>query len=85
MKKIFLILSALLFVGIASAQTYQYGMMDNNGQFYPSSQYWGGMMGMMYGNYGFGFGVLSWIFSLLVIALILAAIYFLIKSANRKK
>jgi len=37
------------------------------------------------GQYGLGFGILSWIFSLLGIGLIIAAIYWLIKSANRKK
>jgi hypothetical protein len=43
------------------------------------------MYQMMYGGYGFGFAILSWITSLLVIGLIIAAIYWLIKSANRKK
>jgi len=46
---------------------------------------YGGMMGMMYGQYGIGFGILSWVTSLLVITLIVAAIYWLVKSANRKK
>lgn len=43
------------------------------------------MAGMMYGQYGAGLGILSWVISLLVIGLIIAAIYWLIKSANRKK
>jgi uncharacterized membrane protein len=42
------------------------------------------MYQMMSGGYGFGFGILSWITSLLFIALIVAAIYWLVKSANRK-
>ncbi|MDO8528542.1 MAG: hypothetical protein Q7S06_01460 [Nanoarchaeota archaeon] len=51
-----------------------------------SAQDWsGGMMGMMYGQYGWGLGILSWITSLLVIGLLIAAIYWLIKSANKKK
>jgi len=36
-------------------------------------------------NYGFGNGILSWVISLLVIGLIGAGIYWLIKSANKKK
>jgi hypothetical protein len=43
------------------------------------------MAGMMYGQYGAGALVFSWIISLAVIALIVAAIYWLIKSANRRK
>ena len=49
----------------------------------------GGMMSMMYGNgmmgYGTGTAILGWIVYLLVIALIIAAIYWLIKTANRKR
>jgi len=45
-----------------------------------------GMMGLMTGYGGWGFGMfLSWILFLLIIALIIVAIYWLIKSANRKK
>jgi hypothetical protein len=43
------------------------------------------MGGMMYGNYGSGFMILSWITYLLVITLVIAAIYWLIKSANKKR
>ena len=44
-----------------------------------------GMGGMMYGTYG-GTGMFfGWIFYLLIIALVIAAIYWLIKSANRRK
>lgn len=45
----------------------------------------GGMMGGVYGNYGYGAMTLSWVLYLLVIALIVAAIYWLVKSANKKK
>src|SRR3989344_9159907 len=59
--------------------------------------YSGGMMGMMpmmpmmnmmggyYNGYGSGMMFLVWLTYLLIIALIVAAIYWLIKSANRKK
>ncbi|MBI2047016.1 hypothetical protein HYT26_02535 [Candidatus Pacearchaeota archaeon] len=54
-----------------------------------SASGYGGMMSMMYGNgmmgYGTGTAVLGWIVYLLVIALIIAAIYWLIKTANRKR
>lgn len=43
------------------------------------------MGGMMYGQYGLGLGILGWITSLLVIGLLAAGIYWLIKSANKKK
>jgi len=43
------------------------------------------MAGMMYGQYGFGLGILSWVTSLLLIGLLVAGIYWLIKSANKKK
>jgi len=43
------------------------------------------MMGMMYGgNYGYGMMFFGWIIWILFIALIIAAIYWLVKSANRK-
>lgn len=49
----------------------------------------GGMMSMMYGNgmmgYGTGTAILGWVVYLLVIALIIAAIYWLIKTANKKR
>ncbi|VVB77772.1 Uncharacterised protein [uncultured archaeon] len=44
-----------------------------------------GMMNGFYGGYGSGFMILSWLTFILVIALIIAAIYWLIKSANKKK
>ena len=45
----------------------------------------GGMMYGLYGGYGSGFMILSWITYILIIALIIAAIYWLIKNANRRK
>lgn len=64
------ILSLLTSIGIVSAQgDYGCGMMGN----------W------MVGGYGSGMMFLGWITYLLVIALIIAGIYWLIKNANRKK
>jgi len=73
MKKISLLIGVILFslIVIVSAQQYNCPM--------------GGYGGMMYGLYGGGAMILGWVISLLVIALIIAAIYWLIKSANRKK
>src|SRR3989344_4905044 len=80
----------------SNGQFYQYGMMGNNNQFYPTSSGYGGMMnggygmtGMMqmmtgYGGYNAGTILLSWITYLLTIALIIAGIYWLVKTANRK-
>lgn len=45
----------------------------------------GGMMGGFYGNYGGSMMLLSWITYILFIALIVAAIYWFIKSANKKR
>jgi len=44
-----------------------------------------GFGGMMYGGYGSGFMILGWITYLAVLALIIAGVYLLIKSANKKK
>jgi len=44
-----------------------------------------GYGGMMYGLYGSSAMVLGWVISLLVIVLIVAAIYWLIKSAQKKR
>ncbi|MBS3099338.1 hypothetical protein J4462_03940 [Candidatus Pacearchaeota archaeon] len=78
-------------------QFYQYGVMGDNNQFYPVNSGYGGMMGggygmigMMntmtgYGGYNAGAVLLSWITYLLTIALIIAGIYWLIKTANRKR
>ena len=43
------------------------------------------MGGMMYGNYGSGMMFFGWITYLLFIALIVTAIYWLIRSANKRK
>ncbi len=43
-----------------------------------------GMMSGLYGGYGSGFMILSWITFILFIALMIAATYWLIKSANKK-
>lgn len=44
-----------------------------------------GMMSGLYGSYGSGFMILGWITYILLIVLIIAAIYWLIKNANKKK
>ncbi len=44
----------------------------------------GGMMYGLYGGYGTGMMVFSWITSLAVLGLIAAGIYWLVKSANKK-
>lgn len=73
MKQYFLIvLFVISLVGIASAQTYNCPMG-------------GGYGGMMYGSYGYGAMTLGWIISVLLIVLIVAAIYWLVKNANRRK
>ncbi len=45
----------------------------------------GGMMSGIYGSYGTGYAVLSWIFYVAIIGLAGAGIYWLVKSANRGK
>lgn len=45
----------------------------------------GGMMNGFYGGYETGFMIISWLIFILFIALIVSAIYWLIKSANKKK
>ncbi len=44
----------------------------------------GGMMGGFYGNYGNTAMIISWLVFILCIALIIAAIYWFITSANKK-
>jgi len=44
----------------------------------------GGMMYGFYGGYGTGMMIFSWLTGLLVIGLLAAGIYWLIKSANKK-
>jgi hypothetical protein len=45
----------------------------------------GGYGGMMYGSYGGGAMIFGWLIGLLTVGLLIAAIYWLIKSANKKK
>jgi len=71
MKKIFLGTALLSLFPLVSAQTYNCPM--------------GGYGGMMYGAYGSGAMILGWLVGLLTIGLLGAAIYWLVKSANRKK
>ncbi len=84
----------LLAIGLVAAQSgnYRYGMMGNSGQLYQINSANGGYghVGMMsamwgYGGYGRGLIFISWLTYLLVLALIVSAIYWLIKSANSKK
>lgn len=70
MKKITALILGLSALPIASAQEY------------PS---YGCPMGwMMSGSYGSGVWFFGWLFSLLLIGLVIAAIYYLIKSASKK-
>jgi len=81
---------AFIFVlNFVSAQ--QYGMMSGNGEFTAVNNGGaGGMMSMMnmmtgYGGYGAGTMLLGWITYLLTIGLMIAGIYWLIKTANRRR
>lgn len=94
MKKIYLagisLLAVVFLAALASSEMPSYGMMDSSGQFYSMGYGTDGMMGMMqmmtgYSGYGWGIMALGWITYLLVIALIIAAVYWLIKTANRKR
>ncbi|MBS3065888.1 hypothetical protein J4229_02470 [Candidatus Pacearchaeota archaeon] len=83
-----MILSGLMLASAADNTSYQYGMMGSNGQFYPAGGY-GGMMNMMagyggYGGYSYGMVFFGWLTYILTIILIVAAIYWLINTANRK-
>lgn len=70
MKKLSLILLLPLLMTAVSAQAYDGPM--------------GGMMYGFYGSYGIVPALLMWIITLLVIALLVAGIYWLVKSANKK-
>lgn len=50
----------------------------------PNQTRMGGMMYGMFRGYGYGFMLLGWLTYLLIITLIVAAIYWLIKSTNKK-
>ena len=52
---------------------------------YSSCPMGGGTYGMMSGGYGSGFMLFGWVTYILIIVLIISPIYFLVKSANRKK
>lgn len=84
-----LVLGLLVFISALSmVSAAQYGMMDDNGQFTPTNSYEGMMSGMIYGmggGFGSGMMLLSWITYLAILILIIAAIYWLIKSANKKR
>jgi uncharacterized membrane protein len=67
------IVTILMAIAMVSAATPDYGACPGYG-----------MMNGFYSGYGSGFMILSWITYLLLIALIIAAIYWLIKNANRK-
>ncbi len=91
--KISIIASILLLFALNAVSAQQYGMMGDNGQFTPVNNggMGGGMMGMMqmisgygYGGYNSGTILLSWITYLLTIALMIAGIYWLVKTAKRK-
>jgi len=77
MKKISLLTGviSLSLIGIVSAQQYGNCPMGS----------FGGMMYGFSGGYGAGMMIFSWVISVLVIALITAAIYWLVKSASNKK
>ena len=89
--KISIALSILLLSALSIVSAAQYGMMGDNGQFTAvNNGGMGGMMGMMntmtgYGSYNSGTVFLSWITYLLTIALMIAGIYWLVKTANRKR
>ena len=74
MNKLFIGMTIALLLGVfmAAAQEYDCSMG-------------GGMMYGLYGGYGSGMMLLSGITWFLVIALVIAAIYWLVKSANKKK
>lgn len=74
MKRMFFITTAVLIMALA-------GQIFADPEDLPAC----GVSGMMYGSYGSGFLVLSWITYILIIGLILASIYWLIKSANKKR
>jgi hypothetical protein len=85
MKKTYLVLAGIFLISFISAQTYQYGMMNSDGQFYPAGSYSGsGMMGTMYGSYGGGMMIFGWIFMILVSIALILLIMWLIKQLKKK-
>ncbi len=89
--KMSIVVGILLLSALSVVSAAQYGMMGDNGQFTPVNNGGaGGMMGMMnmmagYGGYNSGAIFLGWITYLLTIALMIAGIYWLVKTANRKR
>jgi len=90
-KKIGVTFSILFLFALSVVSAAQYGMMDDNGQFtVVNNGGTGGMMGMMqmmtgYGGYNSGAVLLGWIVYLLTVALMIAGIYWLVKTANKKR
>lgn len=90
--KISLLASILILSALSIVSAAQYGMMGDNGQFTPMSNGgMGGMTGMMqmmsgsgYGAYNSGTILLSWVTYLATIALMIAGVYWLVKTANKK-
>ena len=72
-KKIILATALLSLFPLVSAQEYNCPMGS------------GGYGGMMYGSYGGGAMIFGWLIGLLTIGLLIAAIYWLIKSAQKKR
>ncbi|MEK6915482.1 MAG: hypothetical protein AABW89_02995 [Nanoarchaeota archaeon] len=90
-NKIAISISSTFFFALILVSAQQYGMMGSDGQFTALNNGGaGGMMGMMnmmtgYGNYGSGMMFLGWITYLLTITLMIAATYWLIQTAKRKR
>jgi len=91
MHKMSIAFCILLLSALSVVSAVQYGMMGDDGQFTAVNNGGvGGMTGMMnmmagYGGYNAGAVLLSWITYLLTIALMIAGIYWLVKTANRKR
>lgn len=79
MKKILMTLALFSLLALASAQTLQ-----TQGYNCPMGSF-GGMMYGYSGAYGTSAMLFSWIISILLIVLIIVAIYWLYKSANKKR
>jgi uncharacterized membrane protein len=71
---VLVILLAMSLIGFASAVDYDSYNCPR-----------GGMMAGLTGGYGAGMMFFGWIIYLLIIVLIVAAIYWLVKSANKKR
>jgi peptidoglycan/LPS O-acetylase OafA/YrhL len=87
MKKNYLVLIGIFLISFVFAQTYQYGMMGTDGQFYPNDLYGfgGGMMSMMYGSYGIGMMLFGWAFMLLISVALVLLIIWLLKQIKKKR